>query len=60
MLSHRVPAMSDRIRRRKNASTATTRTRRVRVRLERVLHYLQPAQVIHSPETLLQYRIDSL
>lgn len=36
-----MPAMADRIRKRKNASMATTRTRPVRVRVERVLHYLR-------------------
>jgi serine/threonine protein kinase len=41
-------------------STATTRTRPVRLVLPPERHLLQPGQVVASPETLLQYRIERL
>src|SRR5438034_1428172 len=43
----------------KNASAATTRSATsVRVRFDRARHLLAPAQVITSPETLIEYRIE--
>src|SRR5881409_1629971 len=45
----------------KNASAATTRSATsVRVRFDRARHLLAPAQVITSPETLIEYRIERL
>ena len=44
----------------KNLSGATTRTRRVLLPIQRAEHLLAPAQVIASPETQLQYRIERL
>jgi len=52
--------MPDRTHVLKHASTATTRTRSGRVPLGRWPHLLLPAQVIASPETELQYRIERL
>ena len=45
----------------KNASAATTRSATsVRVRFDRARHVLAPAQVVTSPETLIEYRIERL
>src|SRR5437870_5333764 len=45
----------------KNASAATTRSATsVRVRFDRARHLLAPAQVVTSPETLIEYRIERL
>ena len=44
----------------KNLSGATTRTRKVLLPIQRTEHLLAPAQVIDSPETQLQYRIERL
>src|SRR5712691_9681815 len=45
----------------KNASAATTRSvTSVRVRFDRARHVLAPAQVVTSPETLIEYRIERL
>jgi eukaryotic-like serine/threonine-protein kinase len=45
----------------KHASAATTRTvRPVRVPVDRTRHLLTPEQVITSPETQLQYRVERL
>jgi serine/threonine protein kinase len=45
----------------KHASAATTRNvTSVRVRFDRARHLLAPGQVIASPETLIQYRIERL
>ena len=44
----------------KHLSVATTRTRPVRLSGGPTLNLLAPAQVIESPETRLQYRIDRL
>lgn len=41
-------------------SAGTTRTKPARAPLEQALHLLGPAQVIASPETRLQYRIERL
>src|SRR2546426_9906202 len=42
----------------KHSSAATTRS--VRVPFDRARHLLRPAQVVVSPETQLQYRIERL
>src|SRR5712691_7671445 len=45
----------------KNASAATTRSvTSVRVRFDRARHVLAPAQVVTSPETRVEYRIERL
>jgi serine/threonine protein kinase len=45
----------------KNASAATTRSATsVRVRFDSARHVLAPAQVVTSPETLIEYRIERL
>lgn len=44
----------------KNISGSTTRTRRVLLPIPRTEHLLGPAQIITSPESQLQYRIERL